>query len=219
MNSFDRFLSYLHPIYVEVTKSEINPRIELCIRKGRYILNSSNANYSYHGLYELFKKFFRKVPMDWDRVDNVLVLGFGAGCVVPLIRGYNAECSIVGVEIDSKVIELARNYFGIDEFRNTQVVHGDAVDYLARCRKAFDIIIVDIFIDRDVPSAVESPEFIASLHNCLTPQGKVIFNKMAYNKKTKAEVEKVYSIYKEIFPMVTLYKFMITGRILVASAN
>lgn len=89
-------------------------------------------------------------------MDNVLILGFGTDVWSLLSEDTMPKYSIVGVEIDSKVIELARNYFGIDEFRNTQVVHGDAVDYLARCRKAFDIIIVDIFIDRDVPSAVES---------------------------------------------------------------
>ncbi len=111
MNRFNKLLSYIYPISIETAGSATNPFLEVVYQDGKYILNSTNTNYSYSGLYELFKLVFQNVRIDWEKVNNVLILGFGAGCVVPLIQEYNSSCKIVGVEVDEKVLELGAKVF------------------------------------------------------------------------------------------------------------
>lgn len=216
MNRLDKFLSYLYPISVEATESQINPLLEVIYQNGKYILNSVNTNYSYGGLYELFELAFQKVSIDWGNVNDVLILGFGAGCVVPLIQQYQPSCKVVGVEIDEKVVELGRKYFGVDELKNTEIIIADAFDYLANSQQNFDLIIVDIYVDRDVPSSIESPEFIVNLHNHLNSNGMVLFNKLAYSKKIKDQIPALTENYKKIFSNNELLYILETGRILIS---
>ena len=106
MNKLENWLSYIYPISIEVTSSEVNSFLEVVFSNGSYQLNSENINYSYGGLYELFKHTFREVKIGWENVNDILVLGFGAGCIVPLIQKYKSDPNIIGVEIDEKVIEF-----------------------------------------------------------------------------------------------------------------
>jgi len=216
MNRINKLLSYIYPISIETAGSEINPFLEVVYQNGKYVLNSSNANYSYSGLYDLFKLIFENVKIDWNKVNNVLILGFGAGCVVPLIHKYNSNCKITGVEIDKKIIELGHEYFNTDKLQNTDIVHDDAIDYINKTSKVFDLIIVDIYIDRVVPSDVESIEFIRNLHEHLSSEGIAISNKLIFNKDIKEQIPRILDLYKKVFTDVELLTFMETGKIFVA---
>lgn len=216
MNRLDRLLSYLYPITVELTSSSLNPVLEVFYQDGRYQLNSANANYSYGGLFELFKLIFREVYIDWQKIDSVLILGFGTGCIVPLIHEYKADCNIVGVEIDEKVIELGKKYFNVDKLVNTAVVCDSASNYVNNTDLKFDLIIIDVYIDTIVPTELESLEFLKALKEKLSCNGIVIFNKLLYNKEVKNQIPSIESIYREVFDEVNLYRIMHTGQIFVA---
>jgi spermidine synthase len=215
MNRLDKLLSYLYPITVELTSSSLNPVLEVFYQDGQYQLNSANANYSYGGLFELFKLIFKEVFIDWPKIDNVLILGFGSGCVVPLIQKYRADCNIVGVEIDEKVIELGKKYFNVDKLVNTVVVCDSAISYVNSTQQKFDLVIIDVYIDTNVPAELESLEFLKSLNEKLNCNGIVIFNKLLYNKEVKNQIPSIESVYREVFDEVNLYRIMHTGQIFV----
>lgn len=215
MNRFNKLLSYIYPFSIETAGSATNPFLEVVYQDGKYILNSTNTNYSYSGLYDLFKLIFQNVKIDWEKINNVLILGFGAGCVVQLIQQYQPNCKIVGVEIDEKVIELGRKYFEVDELKNTSVIIADAFDHLINTQQNFDLIIVDIYVDRDVPSVIESSEFVTNLHSRLNSNGTVLFNKLAYSKKIKEQISDIEKTYTDVFSKVEVLTFMETGRVFV----
>lgn len=216
MNRFDKLLSYIYPISIETTESEINPFLEVVYQNGKYILNSANTNYSYSGLYDLFNLLFQTLKIDWGKVNNALILGFGAGCVVPLIREYSSNCNIVGVEVDEKVIELGQKYFNTAELQNTVIVHDDAINYINESTKQFDLIIVDIYIDRVVPSEAESIAFIKSLNEHLSKGGALVFNKLIFSKVINEQIPPILEVYKSVFNKVELFTLMETGKVIVA---
>ncbi len=216
MTRFDRFLSYIYPISIEIAESATNSYLEVVYKNGKYILNSANTNYSYSGLYDLFKLVFQNIKIDWDKVNNVLILGFGAGCVVPLIRDYSTSCKIVGVEVDEKVLELGQKYFNTKDLHNTEIVQADAIGFVNKNNQKFDLIIVDIYIDSVVPSSAETIDFITKLHNRLSDEGIVIFNKLEFNKEIKNQVSRIHNLFKDVFSNVELLTFMETGKIFVA---
>jgi spermidine synthase len=76
---------------------------------------------------------------------RVLLLGVGGGSVARALRALDGEAEIVGVEYDPEVLRLARRHFGLDQLR-LELVVDDALDYLTRERRRFDLIVEDLFI-------------------------------------------------------------------------
>lgn len=216
MNRFDKLLSYIYPITIEYTSSAVSPILEVVFRDGRYQLNSTNVNYSYGGLYELFKLIFRNVYIDWKNINNVLILGFGTGCTVPLIRNYNSECKIVGVEIDEKIIEFGEKYFDTDKLTNTTVICDSALNFITNTNQKFDLVIIDVYVDTKVPEELETQIFLGNLKQTLNMNGVVIFNKLLYSNDVKHQIPELKNLYQEVFGEVDIHTFMHTGKIFVA---
>ncbi len=76
---------------------------------------------------------------------RVLMLGLGGGSAARVVRALAPRAHIVAVEIDPRVVALARQWFELDDL-DIEVVEADARDYLARARGRFDAVIEDVFI-------------------------------------------------------------------------
>ena len=216
MNRLNKLLSYFYPITIETAFSDLNPLLEVVFQDGKYMLNSANANYSFGGLYELFNLIFKQIPVDWKNTTNILILGFGAGCTVPLIKQYNPGSRIVGVEADSKVIELGRKYFNIDSYEKTTIICDTALNYVTNTNQKFDLVIIDVYVDLDVPNEVESIEFLEKLKLTLNQNGIVMFNKLTPTKSYRKQIPELSNLYKEVFGNIELHRIMETGSIFVS---
>jgi spermidine synthase len=75
----------------------------------------------------------------------VLLLGLGGGSAARLLRRLAPSARIVGVEIDREVVRAARRWFGLDAL-GVEVVRADALQFLARERRRFDLILDDVFV-------------------------------------------------------------------------
>ncbi len=76
---------------------------------------------------------------------RVLLLGVGGGSVARALHALDARAEIVGVEYDPEVLRLARRHFGLGAL-GLELVVDDALDYLTRERRRFDLIVEDLFI-------------------------------------------------------------------------
>jgi spermidine synthase len=206
-------LSYIYPFTVEFEKSEINPVLEVVLHNGKYSLNSENTNYSFGTLHILFRKIFRKIGLDWSIIKNVLILGFGTGSVARIIRDYKPDCDIVGVEIDQKVIQLGEKYFDTGKLPQTQIVRDNGCNYVFNSNRKFDLVIIDVFIDRKVPDEFETKTFLLAMKDILNTNGSVIFNKVIYTREFKARIPELKSLYEECFGNLNIYTIMGTGKI------
>lgn len=216
MNKLDYYLSYLYPVTIETTRSDWNPTLEIVLQGGKYSLNSENTNYSYGSLYSLFKRIFRKLKLNWGNVNNVLILGFGTGCVARIINRNNPDCIIDGVEIDNKVIELGNKYFHTDTLKNVSIHCLSADNFVRNCNKKYDLIIIDVYLDIDVPPELETEEFLIRVRDALNRGGLLVFNKFIYSKTTKTQVERLKELYSKIFRDIDVITVMLTGKIFIA---
>jgi len=113
-----------------------------------------------------------------DRPRRVLLLGLAAGSVARALRALDPEAGIVGVELNAEVLRLARRHFDLDRLR-VELVIGDALEYLRRERRRFDLIVEDLFVG---PSrSVRKPEWVAGegyrlIRRRLRPGGYVVSN-------------------------------------------
>lgn len=216
MKRTNKIRSYFHPVTVELTGSKLNPILEVILSGGKYSLNSMNTNYSFGSLHTLFKKLFRRLKLNWSKIDDVLLLGFGTGSVAAIIDSYKKDCRIDGVEIDEKVIELGRKYFKTGTFRNLIVHNSSAEQYIRNTKKSYDLIVIDVYRDIDVPAEIETEDFLIEIRNALRPGGIVVFNKLIYSKKTSDQVIILKNLYQKLFGEVRILKIMITSRMFIA---
>jgi SAM-dependent methyltransferase len=88
---------------------------------------------------------------------RVLLLGLGGGSVGRAVRALDPGAEIVGVERNADVLRLARDHLGLDEL-GLELVAGDALEYLRRERRRFDLIVEDLFIGP--PRSVRKPDWL-----------------------------------------------------------
>ena len=134
----------------------------------------------------MFRKAFSRFDIRKRNVGNALILGFGAGSVASILCDeYNQAIHLTGVEKDPVVIDLARRYFHIDRYKNLTLHSEDAGEFVERCDKKFDLVVVDIFVGIDVPQEFTEETFLAGLGRLLSPRGICFFNVAIYDEKVR----------------------------------
>lgn len=207
INQLKHITSYLYPLVVEQRVGKVTPYLEVNLVNGKCTLDSTKVNYSYGALHKIFDITFHKCALKAREVKNVLILGFGAGSVASLLREkYNIQAEITGIEKDQIVIDLAHKYFNISRFKKLELVCEDAQTFVQTCTKQFDVIIVDLFIDDQVPKCFHEKEFLKQLDRLLLYHGVLFFNKIVNTPKQKAEFNELAANMEEILGYSLTYK-------------
>jgi len=176
MSMFKKLASYIFPFSKKI-HSNINGVLEVNWVNGKKVLDSPNANYSFGNLQKVLHFGLEKV---YDStVENILILGMGGGSVIQTLRNeFKYTGNITAVEIDPILIQIAHNEFGVVASPTLEIVLNDAVIYLQQNKQRFDLVIVDLFIDTEVPGGVMQKEFWLDLRNSMSENASVIFNYM-----------------------------------------
>jgi spermidine synthase len=199
--------SYVTGRVIEQTQSEINPCLEVAHRNGKYMLKSEKAIYSYGTHQKVFEEEFRKIKLKDRKIEEVLILGFGAGAIAStLLNKYKMKCNVTGVEKDSQVIDLGWKYFDLHKLQNTEIYCSDAYDFMMDNHKLFDLIIVDVYIDKLVPEKIETANFLCQLRNSLKNKGLIIFNKLVFDKDSDLSSKKLYDTFSKVMGRIVYHK-------------
>lgn len=114
-----------------------------------------------------------------NQYKNALVLGC-AGCTIPrfLVLNYPV-CKVLGIEISSQLIDIAKKYFYIQEYDSQfTLIQEDAFSYIEKypAYPHFDIVYVDLFDGDRVPAQILTMEFITSLMARMEKNSLAIIN-------------------------------------------
>ena len=186
MNWFQKYWSYFSRITVEKTSSPYNSKLIVAIQDGKYVLNTSNANYSFGSLHRVFQQTFKKIKLKEQAIESILVLGGGVGSIPSII--YNEltmNPTIDAVEIDEKVVTLGNKYFQLSQYNKLSIHIEDAMHYIENTTSMYDLIVVDLFEGIDVPKAFYQGDFFKAVKKRLNEKGMLIFNFVTYNYDTK----------------------------------
>ena len=194
MSGIFRWLgSFLFPITVAECDSEVSGKLRVIYSKGKYQLDTLGVNYSFGGLHGVFQKSFDQYNIGGREIKNVLILGFGSGSVAYILQHeYRKDVKILGVEKDEAVIGLAKKYFSIDKYKGLALECAEAYDlvcgggkYSASTTTAFDLVVMDIFVDLLVPDKFQDDEFLSGLSRLLSPDGILFYNFISRDVKTR----------------------------------
>ena len=104
---------------------------------------------------------------------TALVVGLGTGMIPTNLSKRGIETEVV--EIDPLVVDLFRREFNLQDAR-FRIRVGDGRAFLNRCRRTFDVIVLDAFAGDSVPAHLLTAESFADVAARLNPEGAVIVN-------------------------------------------
>lgn len=192
VSKIKKFKSYFYPVLIDEKKGDLLPIIEVNLRKGKFVLDGKNVNYSFGSLHTVFRKSFDEFNLKNKKIKNVLILGFGAGSVAHILKNeYNLDCKIHGVELDKVVFEFSKKYFNANKLSNTELFCDDAFNFLLNNNDSYDLIIVDLFVEDNVPVKFLKRDFAILLDKHLQENGFLFFNKVNNTIKKQLETSRM----------------------------
>lgn len=113
------------------------------------------------------------------------LLGLGGAGVVHML---GSNYSITAVDSSKEVIDIARNFFMLDELEQLKVVHDNALNYLQYSDKKYAHLLVDLYDAEHFPIDCANESFFAACKLSLLPGGYASFN-LANLKEQKPILE------------------------------
>ena len=182
-----KLFSYFLPVNIYKKTSTYSKTLEVTWNNGELVLDSKNTNYSYGSLQRILRKGLKYIGFERIRnFENILVLGVAGGSVIKtLVDEIKFKGQITGIEIDAAIIEIANDYFKLDQIPNLEIINDDAFEFVLKTKHHYDLIIIDIFQDTTMPNFLFEDFFINRLHSLLNVNGFILFNTMVIVEKDR----------------------------------
>jgi spermidine synthase len=158
------------------------------LQEGEYRYLRLNEGQGIHSIYHpeqiayqgtwmqvLVAPFFNQPPYSTGDVENMAIVGLAAGTTARQATRAFGPVPIDGFEIDPAIIEVGREYFGMNQPNLTPI----AVDGrwgLANSGKTYSLISIDAYRPPYIPWYLTTREFFQMVHDHLTPQGTMALN-------------------------------------------
>lgn len=110
---------------------------------------------------------------------DVLVLGGGAFTLPQYLAQKYPDSTIDAVEIDPQLADVARKHFNYKDPANVNLVFQDARTYVNQTSKQYDVVIIDVYGDAQVPFSFMTREFGEQIARITKQDGVVAANLIA----------------------------------------
>jgi spermidine synthase len=115
---------------------------------------------------------------------NVCLIGLGGGIIANQIHYFHSGASVDAVEIDPKVISIAKKYFALTD--RTRVYNQDGRIFLSLTDTKYDIIIVDAFTQQIyIPFHLTTENFFRQAKQNLNANGLLAINMASFSDASK----------------------------------
>lgn len=152
---------------IEITESES----EKTMRFNNIVYSRINRNVYTHQYWD----FFVPIASLYEN-PRILMIGLGAGTVpYQLVRLMEGGYSIDVVEISKPIIDEYNSSEQSND-AHVRIFQGDGADYVHNNRDAYDVIILDAFVDANIPAQFFTEDFIANANACLKQDGILAIN-------------------------------------------
>jgi spermidine synthase len=167
---------------------------------------------------ELPVSYTQTMPVSLAYTKNpkkLLMIGLGGGMITKYIHKYMPQINITGVELDEKVLLMAKKYFKLKEDSNYKVFIKDGRLFLNETKATYDIIMVDAYKGGYIPFHLCTYEFYSLLEKHLSDQGVISLNLHSGSKL----YPRIINTLKYVFTNVDLYKSRASSNIIAIAYN
>lgn len=196
------WFTYLFPRTILKTSSKYNRDIRVIEEKEEYKLLVNGATETGPYIKKLLQFAVDTLGILKEKnIRSVLVLGVAGGTIIHMLHTLYPHAQITGVDIDGTMIEIGKKYFGLGDISKLSLIEADAKDFVRRSKKnAYDCIVIDLFIGREIPEFVSNINFIRGVKKLLSPSGFVFINflkELEYPKALEKEFHFVRHVDKD----------------------
>jgi spermidine synthase len=112
-----------------------------------------------------------------SNVKKTLSIGLGGGSIPKYMHAYCPEIFSKVIEINPKIIQVARSQFYVPENDNRlEVLEGDGLQYLAQHEDDTDVLLIDAFDGNGIPPNFCSQDFFDQCSSVLKYDGILAIN-------------------------------------------
>jgi len=195
--------------YIQVVQTKDGTR-ELVLNEGHAIHSVYNPNQlltgQYWDYYLAAPYFYAGNPL--DRVHRMAIIGLAGGTIARQYTAvYGPHVQIDGVEIDPAIVQVARQYFDMNE-PNLHVKIGDGRAYMRATTHTYDVVAIDAFQQPYIPFQLTTKEFFQEIRKHLSPTGVVALN-TGHTTHDYRLVQAFVNTLSQVFPSV--YTFNVPG--------
>ena len=193
--------SLYHHIYVVDRDGVRVLRFDQAPQSGMYLKRPYDSAYRYPDYFHL------ALTMN-DHIEDVLMIGLGAGMAPKRFQRDYPDMRIEVVEIDAEVVKVARKYFGFPEDDKVRVYVQDGRMFLKNTDKKYDLIVVDAYYADAIPFHLATVEFYELVKQHLKPGGVLASNMIGALAGPRSKLfSSMYVTMSRVFP--TPYVFVV----------
>ncbi|AJM91607.1 spermidine synthase [Nitrosopumilus piranensis] len=153
-----------------------------------------------------YTEYFHLGMMFNPAAKDILFVGGGGFSGPKNFLALYPDVKIDVIEIDSDVIDAAKNYFNLESNPRLQIFNDDARKHLSMFDKKYDLIILDAYATNYVPYHLMTHEFFQTLEKRLEPNGVVVSNLLGSIEGNNSPlVRSIYKTMKETFPVSYIF--------------
>jgi predicted membrane-bound spermidine synthase len=115
-------------------------------------------------------------PLLDESPSRMLVIGNAGGTIARAYGRFYPDVEIDGVEIDPKLNEVARRFFGAGDNPRLHLIAADGRPFLETSNRTYDLIVVDAYRQPYVPFQLATQEFFEVARKHLRPGGAIALN-------------------------------------------
>ncbi|MFC1649784.1 spermidine synthase [Patescibacteria group bacterium] len=158
---------------------------------------------------KIWKKPLERVKNYDLRVEKILILGFGGGGMVGLIKKHWPDSRITGVDIDPAIVELGRKYIKWDS-NNVEVAIEDGEKFVNNITtqqhplpntNKYDLVLVDTYYGATFPEKFKKAGFTRRVKKVLNKNGVAVFNRL-YGSEDRVRADKFGRMLEKNFKSV-----------------
>lgn len=104
------------------------------------------------------------------------LLGLGGAGVAHALMPYLNNSTLLAVENNSEVINIATNYFMVDRLKNLSVINQDANLFVQQCGTRYQHLMIDLYESHAFPAHCNTADFFLHCRRLLLPDGVLALN-------------------------------------------
>ena len=131
-------------------------------------------------------------------IKNVLAIGLGGGSITKYMHAYCPEILSTVVELNPKIIQVARSQFYVPENdERLEVIEGDGLQYLADHHKSADVLLIDAFDSNGIPPDFCSQDFFDQCSSTLKNNGMLAINLWGSDRNFDVYLQRIEQSFKQ----------------------
>lgn len=134
---------------------------------------------------------------------RILMIGLGGGVLPRFFHDAYPEIEIDVVEVDPRVVDLARRFFGFRGSPRLRVTEGDGRAFVKQRERRYDMVFLDAFKGGSVPYHLKTVEFYQEIARSLQAHGVLATNLYGKSNTLKPRDRKTL---ESMFQRVTFFE-------------